>query len=177
MSKCVFMYGRMNPVHLGHGKVFEEALKMKDDSTDVKLFLSSSHDSTKNPLPRDMRQYFIERFFPKMESAIEDVDVKNLFEIMTSLDGEYDDVVFVGGSDRASDFQKTLDRYNGSLYNFKSIQTVLAGEDRTGCMYSSTLMRKSAQNDDFQTFKICLPGDDEYLKYEMFCGIQTHMRK
>lgn len=177
MSKCVFMYGRMNPVHLGHGKVFEQALNMKDSTTDVKLFLSSSHDSTKNPLPRDMRQYFISKFFPNMERTIQDVDVKNLFEIMTSLNGEYDEIVFVGGSDRAEDFQKTLDRYNGTLYNFKSIQTIIAGEDRTGCMYSSTLMRQSVQNDDFQTFKICLPGDDEYLKYEMFCGVQSFMRK
>lgn len=177
MSKCVFMYGRMNPPHNGHGKVFQQALNLKDDSTDVKLFLSSSCDSTKNPLPREMRQYFISRFFPDMKSTIQDVDVKNLFDIMTSLDGEYDEIIFVGGSDRAGDFQKTLDRYNGSLYNFKSIQTVLAGDDRTGCMYSSTLMRQSVQNGDFQTFKICLPGDDEYLKYEMFCGVQTYMRK
>lgn len=171
------MYGRMNPPHNGHGKVFQQALNLKDDSTDVKLFLSSSCDSTKNPLPREMRQYFISRFFPDMKSTIQDVDVKNLFDIMTSLDGEYDEIIFVGGSDRAGDFQKTLDRYNGSLYNFKSIQTVLAGDDRTGCMYSSTLMRQSVQNGDFQTFKICLPGDDEYLKYEMFCGVQTYMRK
>lgn len=177
MSKCVFIYGRMNPCHLGHGKVFEQALGLRDTNTDVRLYLSSSQDSTKNPLPRDLRQYFISKFFPNMESTIQDIDVKNLFEIMTSLDGEYDEIIFVGGSDRAEDFQKTLDRYNGTLYNFKSIQTVLAGEDRTGCIYSSTLMRQSVQNDDFQTFKICLPGDDEYLKYEMFCGVQTYMRK
>lgn len=171
------MYGRMNPVHLGHGKVFEEALKMKDDSTDIKLFLSSSQDSTKNPLPRYLRQYFIGEFFPDMKGSIQDMDVKNLFEIMEALDSEYDEVVFVGGSDRAPEFQKLLDRYNGELYNFNSIKTVLAGTDRNGCTYSSTHMRESAQKDDFPSFKICLPGDDEYLKYEMFRAAQAYMRK
>lgn len=171
------MYGRMNPPHNGHGKVFEQALNLKDSTTDVKLFLSSSFDNIKNPLPRDVRQYYISKFFPNMSSTIQDVDVRNLFEIMESLDGEYDEVVFVGGSDRSDEFQKLLDRYNGKLYNFESIKTVLAGTERTGCMYSSTLMRKSVQDNDFQTFKFCLPGDDDYLKYEMFCGVQTYMRK
>lgn len=171
------MYGRFQPCHLGHGKVFDQTLKLKDGSTDIKLFLSSSIDNIKNPLPRDLRQYYISKFFPDMKSTIQDVDVKNLFEIMESLNGEYDEVVFVGGSDRASSFQKMLDKYNGSLYNFNSIETVLAGDDRSGCMYSSTLMRNSVQNDDFPTFKMCLPGDDEYLKYEMFCGVKKYMRK
>lgn len=178
MSKtCVFIYGRMNPVHLGHGKVFHTALDMKNRSTDVKLFLSSSFDGIKNPLPRELKQYYISEFFPEISEHIQDRDIANLFDIMESLDGEYDEVIFVGGSDRTAGFQKTLDKYNGVRYNFNSIKTVLAGEDRTGCIYSSTLMRKSVLENDFHTFKLCLPGDNEYLKYDMFCGVQNYMRK
>lgn len=167
----------MNPPHNGHGKVFEQALSLKDSTTDVKLFLSSSFDAYKNPLPRDVRQYFISSFFPYIKDSIQDVNIKNLFEITESLNGEYDDIVLVCGSDRADGFKKTLDKYNGSLYNFNSIEILLAGEDRAGCMYSSTLMRESVKNDDFQTFKLCLPGDDEYLKYNMFLDVQTYMGK
>lgn len=176
MSKtCVFMYGRMNPVHLGHGMVFDKALNLQNDSTDVKLFLSSSYDTEKNPLPREVRQYFISEFFPDIRDNIQDVYVKNLFDIMKSLDGEYNNVVFVGGSDRTDNFQKTLDKYNGKEYNFNSISTVLAGMDRNASIYSSTHMRESVLKDDFESFKICLPGDNEYLKYDMFCRVQRHM--
>lgn len=178
MSKtCVFMYGRMNPVHLGHGKVFEQALSLQNDSTDVKLFLSSTTDCERNPLPRELRQFYISKFFPEIAANIQDQNIKNLFDIMDGLNGEYEEVIFVGGSDRTDSFQKALDKYNGVNYNFNSIKTILAGSDRTGCMYSSTLMRQSVLNNDFGTFKLCLPGDDEYLKYDMFCGVQSHMRK
>lgn len=178
MSKtCVFMYGRMNPCHKGHGFVFDQALGLKNCSTDVKLFLSSSYDMERNPLPREMRQYFISEFFPDISPSIQDVYVKNLFDIMKSLDGEYSDIIFVGGSDRTMDFKKVLDTYNGKEYNFDSIQTVLAGSDRQDSIFSSTYMRNSVLNNDFVSFKECIPGDNDKLKYEMYCAVQKHMGK
>lgn len=177
MSKrCVFMFGRMNPCHLGHGRVFEKALQLQDSTTDVKLFLSASFDPKKNPLPREVRQYYISEFFPEIKDSIQDTNINNLFDIMKSLDTYYSDVIFVGGSDRASSFQELLLKYNNKQYSFDSISTVLAGTSREESMFSSTLMRNAVQKDDFSTFKICLPGDNEYLKYDMFAGVKKYMK-
>lgn len=173
---CIFMFGRMNPVHKGHGMVFEKALQMqKETDSDLKLFLSNSVDNKKNPLPIQLKKYYIEGFYPEIGSTVQDSST-NLFQIMDSLNGEYNNVLFICGSDRVMDFQQTLDSYNGVRYHFNSIKAVQAGYDRTGCMYSSTMMRNAAIHHDFERFSTALPGDDDYLKHKMFMDVIKHMR-
>lgn len=173
---CIFMFGRMNPVHKGHGMVFEKALQMQQSiGSDLKFFLSKSTDKIKNPLPIKLKRYYIEGFYPEIGSTVQDCGT-NLFEIMHTLDGKYKDVLFICGSDRKDEFQKTLEKYNGTLYNFDSITTVQAGYDRTGCIYSSTMMRAAALEQDFERFSTALPGTDDMLKMKMFQDVMRHMR-
>ena len=173
---CIFMFGRMNPVHRGHGIVFDKALQMQDSTGgDLKFFLSKSTDKVKNPLPIDLKRYYIEGFYPEIGSTVQDTGT-NLFEIMQSLDGKYKDVLFICGSDRQDDFQKTLDRYNGTLYNFENIKALQAGYDRTVCMYSSTMMRAAVMEHDYERFSTALPGEDDMLKMKMFHDVMKHMR-
>lgn len=180
MSKkdtCIFMFGRMNPVHIGHGYVFEHALQLeKDLNADLKLFLSATVDDVKNPLPLELKQYYINEFYPDIGKVLQG-SKSQLFDIMKELDGKYHNIIFVGGSDRKDEFQKTLDRYNGSLYNFSNISTVMAGSNREQSTFSSTMMRNCARNLDFENFSLALPGNDEVLKHKMFVDVYERIRK
>lgn len=180
MSKdtCVFMFGRFQPVHIGHGLVFDEAERISTElDAELKLFISATVDDVKNPLPLDLKKYYIDGFYPSIGSVIHNSTKIQLFDIMTELDKKYDNVIFIGGSDRKDDFQKTLDRYNGSLYHFNSIKTVLAGSSRENSIYSSTMMRACAVNEDYDTFRKALPGNDEVLKYQMFNDVLSRIKR
>lgn len=171
------MFGRYNPVHIGHGYVFEHAQKLEQElNADLKLFVSATVDDVKNPLPLELKQYYIDGFYPDIGKVLQ-CSKSQLFDIMTDLDGKYHNIIFVGGSDRKDEFQKTLDRYNGSLYNFANISTVMAGSQREESVFSSTMMRNCARNHDFENFRLALPGDDEVLKYKMFMDVYERIRK
>jgi hypothetical protein len=173
---CVVTFGRINPVHLGHGLVFEKAQALQEQyNADLKIFLSTSTDSVKNPLPPELKMYYTEGFYPSVQENIYTED--NLFDIMRELDGKYLDVLFICGSDRLEPFQKTLDMYNGKLYNFCSIKAVQAGIDRNISRYSSTQMRSFAKNEDYDSFSNFLPGNDEALKLKLFEDVIKYMRK
>ena len=82
------MFGRMNPVHIGHGYVFEHALQLeKDLNADLKLFLSATVDDVKNPLPLELKQYYIDGFYPDIGKVLQG-SKSQLFDIMTDLDGK-----------------------------------------------------------------------------------------
>lgn len=173
---CVVTFGRINPVHLGHGLVFEKAQALQEQyNADLKIFLSTSTDAVKNPLPPELKMYYTEGFYPSVQENIYTED--NLFDIMRELDGKYLDVLFICGSDRLEPFQKTLDTYNGKLYNFCSIKAVQAGIDRNVSRYSSTQMREFAKNEDFNSFSTFLPGNDDALKTKLFEDVIKYMRK
>ena len=173
---CVLTFGRVNPVHRGHGLVFEKAKTLQEQyNADLKIYLSTSTDNIKNPLPPELKMYYTEGFYPSVQENIYTED--NLFDIMRELDGKYLDVLFICGSDRLEPFQKTLDTYNGKLYNFCSIKAVQAGIDRNVSRYSSTQMREFAKNEDFNSFSTFLPGNDDALKTKLFEDVIKYMRK
>ncbi|MGI5705131.1 hypothetical protein ACRYKS_26635 [Escherichia coli] len=156
--------------------MFEKAQALQEQyNADLKIFLSTSTDAVKNPLPPELKMYYTEGFYPSVQENIYTED--NLFDIMRELDGKYLDVLFICGSDRLEPFQKTLDTYNGKLYNFCSIKAVQAGIDRNVSRYSSTQMREFAKNEDFNSFSTFLPGNDDALKTKLFEDVIKYMRK
>ena len=174
---CVFTFMRCNPVHIGHGYVFDRALELQYElQADLKLFLTATVDDTKNPLPLDLKKYYINGFFPEIGSVLQNDTKIQLFDVMASLSGSYDNIIFIGGSDRKDEFKYKLDKYNGVLYNFRNIDTEMAGVDRTICQYSSTMMRACAVEKDYDTFRKALPGDDDSLKYQMFIDVQNRIK-
>ncbi|EON7637369.1 hypothetical protein ABV23_RS02590 [Escherichia coli] len=173
---CIVTYGRINPVHLGHGLIFDKAVSMKEQyNADLKIYLSTTQDCIKNPLPPELKMYYTEGFYPRIQHNISTED--NLFDIMQELNGKYSDVLFICGSDRIENFQNVLDRYNGNLYNFRNIKAIQAGIDRNVSKYSSTEMRSFAKRDDFESFSSYLPGDDNDLKIKLFKDVIKYMRK
>lgn len=172
---CVITFGRINPVHLGHGLLFNKALDIRESlDADLKIYLSTTQDTKKNPLPAELKQYYTGNFYPDIKEVLS--TETNAMNIMSALDSKYLDIVFVCGSDRVQAFQKALDSQNHKLYNFNSIKVLQAGIEREESVYSSSRMRQYAHEDDYTAFSDFLPGNDTYLKEQLFEDVRRYMR-
>lgn len=163
-----FTFGRMNPPTVGHGKLLD-ALATKSGRNPYKVFLSQSQDAKKNPLSYSDKVKHVRKMFPKHARS---VMINN--KIRTAIDAAVDlynqgfrSVVMVVGSDRVTEFEVLLSKYNGKdarhgFYNFKSIKVISAGErdpDAEGVEgMSASKMRGFASDNDFVSFSQGLPS-------------------
>jgi hypothetical protein len=173
-------FGRMNPPTIGHQKVVDAILKQKADAHF--LFVSQTHKSSgknktrlENPLPFDVKLGFIETAFPNID--IGDTSVSTAIGLLQYLEKQgFDNVIFVGGSDRVASFTELFNNQNGVDYNLKSIKVVSSGArdpDAEGAEgMSASKMRAAAIANDFESFKTGLPpglsGDAE----EVFAAVR-----
>jgi hypothetical protein len=168
-------FGRMNPPTIGHQKVVNAVLKQKADAH--LLFVSQTHKPSgknktryENPLPFDVKLGFIQQAFPGID--IGDTSVSTAIGLLQYLEKQgFENVIFVGGSDRVAAFTELFNKQNGIDYNLKSINVVSSGArdpDAEGAEgMSASKMRAAAIANDFESFKTGLPaglqGDAEQV--------------
>jgi hypothetical protein len=108
---------------------------------------------------------------------------KNVMEIAAELNGKYDKLVMVAGSDRVDEFTSLLNSYNGikskhGFYEFKEIEVKSAGErdpDADGASgMSASKMRKAATQGDFKAF---LLGASDELTVKEKRNMMNDVRK
>jgi hypothetical protein len=173
-------FGRMNPPTIGHQKVVAAILKQKADAHF--LFVSQTHKPTgknktryENPLPFDVKLGFIEKAFPNID--IGDTSVSTAIGLLQFLEKQgFDNVIFVGGSDRVASFTELFNNQNGVDYNLKSIKVVSSGArdpDAEGAEgMSASKMRAAAIANDFESFKSGLPSGLESDAKEVFAAVR-----
>ena len=173
-------FGRMNPPTIGHQKVVAAILKQKADAHC--LFVSQTHKSTgknktrlENPLPFDVKLGFIEKAFPDID--IGDTSVSTAIGLLQFLEKQgFDNVIFVGGSDRVASFTELFNNQNGVDYNLKSIKVVSSGArdpDAEGAEgMSASKMRAAAIANDFESFKTGLPAGLSGDAKEVFAAVR-----
>ena len=167
----VFSFGRFNPPTTGHQKLLQKVIQTaKQMGGQPKLFVSYSQDSKKNPLTAKQKIAYIKKMFPKEARPLELKDnssIKNAIDVATELNGKYDKLVMVVGSDRVNDFKTLLNKYNGvdslhGFYKYQDIQIVSAGErdpDAEGVAgMSASKMRAAAASGDYESFSLGLPS-------------------
>ena len=167
----VFSFGRFNPPTIGHQKLLQKIIQTaKQMGGQPKLFVSYSQDSKKNPLTAKQKIAYIKKMFPKEARPLELKDnssIKNAIDVATELNGKYDKLVMVVGSDRVNDFKTLLNKYNGvdslhGFYKYQDIQIVSAGErdpDAEGVAgMSASKMRAAAASGDYESFSLGLPS-------------------
>ena len=154
-------FGRFNPPTVGHEKLLQMARKAASGG-DLKIYPSRTQDPKKNPLDPDMKVSFMKKMFPDFdENIINDDEMRSIFNVLQTADGEYKNVTIIVGSDRQSEFESLATKYNGELYNFDNIRVVSAGvrdADAEGVEgMSASKMRKAVVDDDFEAFKRGIP--------------------
>ena len=155
-------FGRFNPPTVGHEKLLQMARKAASGG-DLKIYPSRTQDPKKNPLDPDMKVSFMKKMFPDFdENIINDDEMRSIFNVLQTADGEYKNVTIIVGSDRQSEFESLATKYNGELYNFDNIRVVSAGvrdADAEGVEgMSASKMRKAVVDDDFEAFKRGVPS-------------------
>ena len=162
-----FTWGRMNPPTIGHEKLLD-VLAKKAGNNPYFVYLSQSSDNKKNPLEYKQKVKVARKMFPRHARKIMlDASVKTVFDLLVKLHNSgYVNVSMVVGSDRVTQFDVLLNKYNGQkgkhgLYNFKSIKVISAGDrdpDADGATgMSASKMRSAAASGDFSQFGQGLP--------------------
>lgn len=163
MKTAVFVFGRFNPPTIGHEKLINAviAVNQREGGTAL-IYGSHSQDSRKNPLSHTQKFKYLGKMFPRMKKSLQSTATeKNIMEIATELNGKYDKLVMIAGSDRVDEFTSLLNSYNGikskhGFYEYKKIEVKSAGErdpDEDGATgMSASKMRKAATQGDFKAF-------------------------
>ncbi|MED6337545.1 MAG: adenylyltransferase/cytidyltransferase family protein [Candidatus Thermoplasmatota archaeon] len=162
MKTIVFAFGRMNPPTSGHGKLIQKVKQIAQrNRADHLIIASHSQDKNKNPLTPKKKVAHLKKMFPNTKFKASDKINPNFIKQLGLLTGKFDSVIMVAGSDRVTEFQRIVDRYNGKDFTFKSIKVVSAGErdpDAEGVTgISASKMRLFVKNNDFAGFKKGLP--------------------
>ena len=167
---AVFTFGRFNPPTTGHEKLMEAVAKQaKKNSAPYYIFASHSENAKKDPLPYAKKLAYMKKMFPKHARSLVVDKARNVFEIAVTLHNKgHKSIIMVVGSDRVTEFETLLNKYNGTearhgYYGFDNIEVVSAGErdpDAEGVTgMSASKMRAAASANDFDSFKNGLPSN------------------
>ena len=162
MSRVVFTFGRFNPPTIGHEKLIT-AVANQAGRDDYLIFPSHSQDKKKNPLDSKTKSDFMKLMFPRHKNHIVyDTSIKTPIHVLQHLQGTYENITMVVGSDRVASFTGMLTKYNGVEYTFRNIEVVSAGErdpDADGAEgMSASKMRAAACQSDFNAFRSGIPS-------------------
>ena len=164
---------RMSPPTPSHGIVVDKAMQLaKAHGAPHHIILTRSHDVIKkktgsgvrNPLTPEQKLKHAKRFFPKANIQMASEERPNLLSQAAELHQKgHKHLMVVAGSDRVSEYQNLLNKYNGEAgkhgyFNFPKISVVAAGEQRdaaaTGAAgWSGTKSRETVEAGDMKSFR------------------------
>ena len=162
-------FGRFNPITTGHKKLVDTVKEhAKKNGHDHMIFMSSSHDSKKNPLTHAQKVHFIHKMLPGT-NVHEKEDVKNPLHMLAHLHKKgYNKVHVLVGGDRVHEINNLVQKYNGVKdkhghgYHFHHLEVKSAGErdpDSEGVDgMSASKMREHAKNKKFSEFAKGVPN-------------------
>ena len=163
-----FAFGRMNPPTTGHEKVVQKMHDVaKEKGGDIKLVVSHTQDSSKNPLTAAQKLKHVKKFFPTTPTEAATKEAPTFLHHLAKLHEQgYKHVTMVAGSDRVDEYKKLIHKYNGvkgahGHFNFDKVDVQSSGErdpDAEGAEgMSASKMREHAKNGNFAEFKKGVP--------------------
>jgi hypothetical protein len=162
----VVVFGRFNPPTFGHSQILDTAANTAAETGDDYLIIPSrSQDAKKNPLDPDTKISFMRSIYPyHSERIVNDSNIITVFDVLKKAHNDgYAGVKVITGPDRAKEFEKLANNYNGQLYQFDGIEIVPVGDfdpdGKSMDQLSSSRLRLAAAEGDFITFRSGLPQD------------------
>lgn len=157
------LFGRMNPITSGHEENVNglKSLAAKHNADHI-VIASHSHDPKKNPLSPEDKLKHLKRAFPGTNVKVATKEKPTILHHASDLHKQgYSHLIIAGGGDRAEEYKKLLNQYNGKegkhgYYNFKKITVASTGERKAGV--SGTDMRNHVKNNDLESFRKGLPS-------------------
>ena len=156
-KKVVFAFGRFQPPTTGHELLVNAVKKVASaQRADHVIFASRTYDKKNNPLSVDRKVYYLKRMFPHTNFVAANEEIRTFIEAAKALSKKYKNLIMIAGSDRVPEYKKILEKYNGDVFTFDTIEVVSAGERDpdadTASGMSGTKMREAAKKGDFASF-------------------------
>jgi predicted kinase len=177
------LFGRMNPPTSGHEENVNGLKKLAaKHNADHLVIASHSHDPKKNPLSPEDKVKHLKRAFPGTNVKSATKERPTIMHHAADLHGQgYTHLVVAGGGDRAEEYKRLLNQYNGKegkhgFYNFKKITVTSTGERKSGV--SGTDMRAHVKNNNFDSFRENLPStlqNNQKHAQELFHDVKKGM--
>lgn len=150
---------RFNPPHKEHLNLINSVIKKaREVSGTPIIFVSTTVDSNKNPLTVTEKI----KYLTKM-AGVRGLfkPASNVFDAIKSLNGKFDNVIFILGDDRVTEV-KRLEAYNGKDYSFKSIKTisrhdVINTRNAGGDGVHASDIRRWSREGDFENVRNAMP--------------------
>ena len=161
-TTATLLFGRMNPVTVGHVANIKHALSIP--GADPHIIVSHSQDIKKNPLSGQEKRELLKKVFPSVDVQISDSTKPTALHWAAHLCKQgYKKLVVVGGSDRDG-MLETIKKYNGvydkngnGYYFPEGIEASSSGERVAGI--SGTDMRNHALSGNETMFKRGIPEE------------------
>lgn len=159
----VFAFGRFNPPTTGHELLVKVVKKLAaQNKADHAIYASKSQDAKKNPLPVDKKVHYLNLMFPGTNFVAANQNERTFIEAVKNLNKKFKNLIMVAGSDRIAEYEKILNKYNGTEFHYDSVRVISAGErdpdadDASGM--SASKMRALAAKGNYKEFKKGLPS-------------------
>ena len=181
-KKVVFAFVRFQPPTVGHELLINTVKQTAEkNGCPYVIYVSRTQDHKKNPLSIEQKMMYLNKFFPGTHFVAAGPTTRTPIEAAKELNQKYTDLIFVGGSDRASMYNLLKD-YNQKEYNFNSIDFISAGDRDPDAddvsSVSGTGVRQSAVDNNFEAFKQNLPATaDETTAQQLMKDIQAGLAK
>lgn len=158
----VAAFGRMAPATIGHGLLVDVLLKTAHQhNADHVIYLSKTKDGKSNPLDVAAKVVWAKKMFPGVNILPATPETNTFLDMVKTLNKKYKNLYVIAGSDRAAEYDTLINKYNGNLYHYDTINVVSAGvrdPDADGASgMSASKMRAAALTDDERAFKLGLP--------------------
>jgi len=150
-NKVVFAFGRFQPPTALHELQVKVVKKLAEQQR-ADYVIYASKDLKEELLPVDKKVHYMNLMFPN--TNIETTDASTFVEAVKKLNKKYKNIVMVASADCKEDYEKILNKKNGSEFFFETIEVVAAGEIDP----DENKLRESAKKGDYAKFKVALPS-------------------
>ena len=180
---AVITWGRFNPPHKGHLKVFhkmdELSFKLSCEQT---IFMSHAQNKSTDPLSFLEKWNILKQAWGQHNCVSHSLNFTNLFSILNHYkDIEYEKIILVCGQDRAYEYRNCIYPYleheDEKLRLGYELEVVPVGRDDYGD-YSSTRLREYAKNNDYKRFRneFIINNNEQYTNL-LFETIKTRCQQ
>lgn len=148
----VAVFGRFNPPHAGHLKLFDSARRLSETlNCPYLIFPSESNRDSYNPLSISQRIDLIREFSPIHSECIAPIDKwGNFYGLVEKLSSTYKCIHFVMGSDSYPEIKSLCENYGTSVdIRLHKIEVL----SESNMKLSSSHIRSFALSDDYSSYK------------------------
>ena len=174
-NKVVFAFGRFQPPTAIHELQVKVVKKLAEQQR-ADYVIYASKDLKEELLPVDKKVHYMNLMFPN--TNIQTTDASTFVEAVKTLNKKYKNIVMVSSADCKEDYEKILNKKNGTEFFFETIEVVAAGDKDP----DENKLRESAKKGDYEKFKSALPAalreiDSRRLMNDMRQGLGLDMVK